>query len=58
MGNLVPLPVDDVIPVYGLDAHALTQVFPGFIRQLGKEGVEEHEDDGQLIYDGEFIRSS
>lgn len=45
VGHLLSLLVDGAVPVDGLDGHAPTQVLPGFIGQLGQEGVQEHQDD-------------
>ena len=47
--QLIALLVDGLVPVDGLQAHALTQPLPCLIRQLGQEGVEVHQDDGELI---------
>ena len=55
VGHLLPLLVDGAVPVDGLNGHAPAQVVPCLIRQLGQEGVQEHQDDRQLIYDGELV---
>ena len=55
IGHLLPLLVDGAVPVDGLNGHAPAQVVPCLIRQLGQEGVQEHQDDRQLIYDRELV---
>ena len=51
VGHLLPLLEDGAVPVDGLNGHVAAQILPCLIRQLGQEGVQEHQDDRQLIYD-------
>jgi len=56
VGDFIALLVDDVVPVDGFNAHAPAQALPCLFRQLGQEGVQEHQDDWKLIHCWELIR--
>ena len=56
VGHVFPLLVDGAVPVDGLNGHAPAQILPRLIWQLSQEGVQEHENNRQLINDGEITR--